>query len=201
VSAENAPEDGKDALDGALSFVIWQGLTGLGPRHVFDIDNGPRWLDPQHESECARVAKAAYAAASGAVDRLETACHELGCLEDEGLAGTARYLLAIASIAFFVRLRGISPSEVRYLRTMHATVGLSNPASSYDLSNAIGALETNRSRGADEAFVLGAWVWLNLAPADTGKYFRWLASSMRFADAFGKEAIEVANAIKLNLLS
>lgn len=180
----------------AFDHTILQMLEGWLPRHVFDVEMGETRISPEFGAVAQHLIDRAFSEAVRISDTLESQCHELGCIENEGLAGRVRYLTAIAIVAAVLCRWSDRDVDDRlaFLRAVHAVADRQRPGATYDLSNAMAA-QRFPIEGMEFADRVGTWIWLNLAPSDPGVYFRWVASTLRFLRGFGREALEVAAVI------
>ena len=170
-----------------------QMLMGQRPRHVFDVlvHNIPV-DDGEVLAARTRVADALETACAVA-DRLERTVDELTCIEDGGLSGGFRRLIATAILAVQITARSRSEANEpfrAYLLATHRAAAERWRDGSYDLSNCLGAVFNGLLVERDPADTLGGWIWSNLGlEGDTEYYFRWVLSSRRFQNLTGDEIV------------
>jgi hypothetical protein len=181
-----------EARDRVLDHVVRNALTGVVPRHVLDADADPGWIHPDHEPACRRLLASASRAADALCTRLERAHHELSSLEDDGLAGRVRYLCTVACVAGVLWPEPPASDEARtpLLRTLHSVVERWRPGATHDLSNAMAALWRQGIDRRTMEDLLGHWIWTHLDDGRAGVHLKWVASTFRFQEAYGREIVE-----------
>lgn len=182
-------------MTGILDHTILLILDGTLPRDAIDFRPTPEFLDGRYERWARFVERRSFARADMICTDLESQCHELACIESEGLAGRLRFLVAAAIVARAVKDHSttVGLDQLSFFRTMHVVVEERRISATYDLSNALAALQFRFDTPEDST--LGRWVWMLLGQEGVGVRFRWVSSTMRFATGLGTLIVLAADEI------
>lgn len=172
-------------------FIGREVLLGWVPRHVTDVTPEAIAVEEPVMDTARKLVTEATGWADSIADGLERACHELASVEDSGLSGAFRRLIAVAIVAHWLKedsdRRGDAGWEV--VVGVHRAVQERWPGATYDLSNCLACLQHLPLTKHDAESALGNWVWLTLPADERSLQLRWAISTRRFEPGLGREIL------------